>query len=524
MKNNNEDINAVKTEEKSLDIKKAIVKSYRNKNVIKSSIAVSLVAIMAVNVYASAAEVSHSEPENIYKEEVVEIGDIVVGVTEMGTANLKAVETSLDYDVTLDEVLVKSGQYVNEGDLIARVSEDEDEGAQMSYQEEYDAKISELNTAELDLEKAELMGEKNVLDAQTALENSTATGANAATIQSYSLADLQKGLEKIANEITTLQAEKTQIETEIAGGYKGESVAPKTDEAEAINSEIPSADDAGEQAWLKQLQDRLGVVTQTIASKTLDKEQYEITMQIKTNEINSSYSKDIYNSDNASKVYTNSISTIENDIIKAQEKVAQVQEDIASLETLVVGAEILAEKSGYIMSIAEESKVKAGMAVVSIADTELVNVLVSIPQEDIAEIKIGMETNVKFDAYEGVTIPAIVDSISIIPAEGMQTTVNYTVTILCDITEFADMVIYEGMTSDVTFVQKQKKDVLVVSNKCITNQDGKQYVKVKNTAGEIEMVEVETGFSDGFDVEIIAGVKADDTVIIESVVNASAAQ
>ena len=133
-----------------------------------------------------------------------------------------------------------------------------------------------------------------------------------------------------------------------------------------------------------------------------------------------------------------------------------------------------------------------------------------------------METNIIFDAYEETTVPALVDSISIVPATGMQSTVNYTVSILCDITAFQDMVIYEGMTADATFIQKEVSDVLKISNKCIISEDGKQYVKIKNELGELEKIQVETGFSDGFDVEVMSGLKEGDVVIIESVVMSSA--
>ena len=133
-----------------------------------------------------------------------------------------------------------------------------------------------------------------------------------------------------------------------------------------------------------------------------------------------------------------------------------------------------------------------------------------------------METNVVLDAYDEIVIPALVDSISITPASGMQSTVNYTVTIVCDISQYEDMVVYEGMTSEVTFIEKQKKEVLTVSNKCIINESGKQYVKVKNEAGEIEKVAVQTGFSDGFDVEVLEGVQEGDIVIMESAVTSNA--
>ena len=76
--------------------------------------------------------------------------------------------------------------------------------------------------------------------------------------------------------------------------------------------------------------------------------------------------------------------------------------------------------------------------------------------------------------------------------------------------------IFTGMSAEVTFVSKQVEDVIYVSNRAVTTEDGKSYVKIKNDAGEIVKTEVVTGFSDGQYVEIQSGVNEGDIVLIES--------
>ena len=79
--------------------------------------------------------------------------------------------------------------------------------------------------------------------------------------------------------------------------------------------------------------------------------------------------------------------------------------------------------------------------------------------------------------------------------------------------------IFNGMSATVTFVSKQVEDVIYVSNRAVTVEDGKSYVKIKDENGEAVKTEVTTGFSDGSNVEIQSGVNEGDIVLIESKVS-----
>jgi HlyD family secretion protein len=80
---------------------------------------------------------------------------------------------------------------------------------------------------------------------------------------------------------------------------------------------------------------------------------------------------------------------------------------------------------------------------------------------------------VSLDAFEGTTFDGTVDSIATSPARTASSTVSYTVTVKLsgDTSK-----IYEGMTGDVTFISKQKKDVLYIPNRAVYMENNKQYV------------------------------------------------
>ena len=96
------------------------------------------------------------------------------------------------------------------------------------------------------------------------------------------------------------------------------------------------------------------------------------------------------------------------------------------------------------------------------------------------------------------------------------TTVSYpvVVTLSGDVSK-----VYDGMSSEVTFVSKEVKDVTYVSNKAITTEGTKSYVTLKKADGTTKKTKVVTGFSDGHNVEIKSGLKKGDTVLIESQVS-----
>ena len=77
------------------------------------------------------------------------------------------------------------------------------------------------------------------------------------------------------------------------------------------------------------------------------------------------------------------------------------------------------------------------------------------------------------------------------------------------------------MTAQVTFITKETETVVYVSNRAVSRENGKSYVKKKEADGSITRQEIITGFSDGVNVEIKEGLSEGDTVLIESKVSDS---
>lgn len=179
---------------------------------------------------------------------------------------------------------------------------------------------------------------------------------------------------------------------------------------------------------------------------------------------------------------------------------------------------ITAPCDGVVASVAytDGSSVKAGQAMVTIAKTSDVNMTVSLSEDDVADISIGQQAQITLSSLGNQTFDATVVSIGASPARTNSASVTYSVTVR--MTAVNTEKVLEGMSGDVTFIQKQVKNVLYVPDQAITFSNGISSVIVKNRDGTQKTVTVTTGFSNGRYVEILSGLQEGETVLAESAV------
>lgn len=89
---------------------------------------------------------------------------------------------------------------------------------------------------------------------------------------------------------------------------------------------------------------------------------------------------------------------------------------------------------------------------------------------------------------------------------------EYPVTISIDPGE---QMLLPGMKAYATIILKEKTDVLTLSNKAITLENGQQYVFVWDENGQLVRKPIVTGFSDGRVSEILDGFSEHDVAIVQ---------
>ncbi len=256
-----------------------------------------------------------------------------------------------------------------------------------------------------------------------------------------------------------------------------------------------------------------------------ERDNYALTMPMQQQELAAQYEATMHSYETAQSVHDSALTGVQASLTQAQQAVDNLTAEMEQFSQVTQEGVLTASQDGLVMSVAAtDTALQANTALVSLANDGRVRFSVSIPQEDIVDIEMGMQANVWMDAYENESLSGTVESISLVSSGNMQSSVNYTVVVACDLSALPELTVYEGMTAEVTFVQRQVEDVLLVSNKCIVSEDGRQIVLRLAADGSIEEVEVQTGFSDGFDVEITGGLSEGDTVLIENVVMSNAVE
>nr|WP_319488828.1 efflux RND transporter periplasmic adaptor subunit [uncultured Caproiciproducens sp.] len=193
--------------------------------------------------------------------------------------------------------------------------------------------------------------------------------------------------------------------------------------------------------------------------------------------------------------------------------------ELADVNSAINGEGALtAPCDGIVVSVgySDGSDVKAGETIVTIAKTSAVSMSVSLSEDDVTDLSIGQNAEISLTSYEGQTFAATIESIAASPSRSGSASVTYAV--VAKMTDPNTKKVFVGMSGEVEFIKKQKKDVLYVSDQAVTFEDGISSVLVKSSDGTTKKTTVTTGFSNGQYVEITSGLKEGDTVLVESAV------
>lgn len=470
------------------------------------------VVVLATGISVAVYQVSgEDEDEMVYKEVTVEKGTLTVGVTESGSVTIGILEQEFEIEnsgsissssgsaqtggntgmsggttntstssssvaLEVEEVYAAVGQQVAEGDPILKLSAE----SVKDYRDALEDAVTEAGAA---VSEAGLSAEQQKLSASYSYNLSVAEGSVAEANYQATIAELEDALE---------EAQEAYDKSAALVKYYQEQIDAGVDLSESL---------ADEQENCNRLYTRLLSAQNSYTTKSIEAE--------------AAYQKALLSSENAGSQYSVDVLGADNDIETAQDTLEDAKEALAEFDACVGEDGVLyAEYDGVIMALDYETgdTISAGSSIVTFANQEEVTMTVSVSEEDIADIAVGDAVNIELTAYEDVIYPGEVLGMDTSASSG-SSTVSYEVTVAFsgDLTG-----IYNDMTGNVTFIEKQVEDVLYVSNKAIINEGTASYVKVKGEDGTIRKVEVKTGFSDGVNVEITSGVSEGETVLIES--------
>ncbi len=131
-------------------------------------------------------------------------------------------------------------------------------------------------------------------------------------------------------------------------------------------------------------------------------------------------------------------------------------------------------------------------------------------QTEVPRLHVGQDAKIIVDPYPDTTVSATIKSIAFTPQSG-DTGTNYEVKLAFP--SSVDVLKYRlGMTGDVEFLTKEKKNVYAVPTTYVLSEANKKYVFILKDGKKIK-TEVKAGEEGDTDIEIIRGVEAGDVLV-----------
>ena len=451
--------------------------------------------------------------------------------TTKTTSSSSGSESVSDSDLVIKKVCVTSGQNVKKGDIILKLTKKSVSNVRKLYKDA-------VSSAELSLKEAKIDRDSDKLTAEYEYKERVAAGKSAKTTYNATLQSLDSAVTTAQNNyntavsgIKTLPSKIKKLEKKIkkAGGstsvYKSTSTGNSNAEQKAITGS--SSEATGTSNSSQNSSSTVTILQQQLASYKQQLSEYKseltnLKSQLKAAKkarktgkvsVKKTYDAAMLQYSNAKTLYNVAMDGIDDDVKEAQETLKEAKKALKTFEKYAGTGVIKAECSGTVTSVGYEDgkTLSTNTDIATYMNADAVTISVSVAQDDISEIEVGDTVNINLSAYEDKTFHGKVTSIS--TTSSGTSTVSYpvVVTMTGDVSS-----IYSGMSGEVTFVTKEVKDVLYISNKAVETEGTKSYVTKKNSDGSTTKTQVKTGFSDGHNVQIESGLSEGDTVLIES--------
>ncbi len=200
------------------------------------------------------------------------------------------------------------------------------------------------------------------------------------------------------------------------------------------------------------------------------------------------------------------------DAIKVKELYVKEGDIVRESQPLLRGADgtrVLAQYQGTVdeLFVDPEDQLQPGAQIVHMIDFDTLEISVDVDEYDIGALALGKQGDVYLNAL-GETVQGTVSEIarSATTDGGVS---YYEVKLQIDATEN----IRSGMSVEVNVLNKQALGCVSLSMKALSYDEyNKPYVLVKNAEGQMQVQYVETGVSDGQNIQITSGLAEGQTV------------
>ncbi len=401
-------------------------------------------------------------------------GNLVVTVSSVGTVKAKA-QVSLAFQTSgkVAEILVKEGEFVREGQPLARL----------------DTKTLELQVAQAEANLAVAQAQLNkLLKGKSKAQIEAARAALRSAQAAYEAAKVDVANREKQIRLAEINVEKARIALE---------------QAQAQYDKVGWRPEAASLPQAQQLH-----------QATLDYEaaklNYELTVAKYTDAALYSAAAQLAQAKAQLEELENYPTEEDLAIAKAQVRQAEI-----ALEQARLNLENATLKAPFDGIVADISIVKGGTAgpsipALTLVDMSSLEIETQLVEVDVDRVKEGQEVEISFDALPDRTYRGKVTRVGKV-GQTVQGVVNYPVTVTI---EDPDERIKVGMTANLNILVGRAENVLLVPTRAIQSRGGRQIVMVKRGENFIP-VPVKVGMSNDVMAEIVEGdIKEGDLVLV----------
>jgi len=475
----------------------------------KAGMAVALVVALALGGYfVFRGGVGSADAEASYTTLTISTGDLEKSVSGTGTlAVADSLDVALDFEVKPSQIVVKAGQRVAKGDLLATV----DAAALASAVSTLESELTSLDSQLVKMEdgysstetiKSTIAGRVKEIYAEAGDYTLDVIGQNGAllllSLDGKMKVEIETDQLALGDSVTVVDGEDTYTGTV-------ESVDGKT--ALVTFSDAATGVDAA--------------VTVQAGGKTLGKGKAAVNKPVEVTGSAGTVSK-VYVSQNK-KVYSGTSLFYLKNVPESGEYRALLNQRQAAYETLQA-ARAIQQKGGIIspedgivsaVNTAAGQAAEAGASLFTLYVGDSLEMVVQIDELDIQDVAVGQAAAIEMDAIEDASYTGEVTEISQIGTANSGVT-TYDVTIRVE----GDENLKIGMNGTATIIVERRTGVVLVPLIALQTARGEQYVWLKEDAAGAEsgnpgvMTVVTTGLSNDTYAEVRSGLAEGDQVVV----------
>ena len=455
----------------------------------------------------------------------VEKGDLFVTVSGSGN-----IETSEDANLSfgaggrIDRIYIEEGDRVTKGDILAELDTDSLELARDQAQYALTQAEVALIQAELSQKTAEYELD-NILDQKDALELALFNAQ-------IDIDQAKYNLEQVQDLYTWSDIKIAQADVDEAERYLEESLEQLYKYLPEIEGVYPKIEDdfpklEGYKVWQDRVvhaQARLNSAKDQLEAMQSNRDTEETAIKRKRleaaelAEAQARKNLDEMNEDIAIKELE--IEAEKATVEQNKQSVALARQSLEQAEKDLKEAVIIAPFDGIVASVTAEegdtipSPSVTPRQIISLIDPTSMELVVEVDEIDIPDVEEGQEVIITLDALSDEEFAGVVGIIYPLAIE-IGGVIVYKVKIELNVPEDSGVMI--GMSAEADIVLASRTDVLLVPDRAISeDSEGNSVVSVVIEDDELEERPVVVGISDGFDTEIISGLKVGETILARS--------